>query len=118
MILLVSEFTILEGKVDGALKLVSRVKEEAEKGQPGTLVYLVHRKLDAHGKPGRHLVFYEEYADQAALDRHLASPSWKALVRQWDTYFEGTKPSFYALDRIAAFTRPGALPVVPADPTK
>lgn len=109
----IATFTIRRGKVPGALQLIRAVKKQAEAEQPGTLVYLVHRTLDAKGKPTRVLYFYERYRNRAALDAHLASESWEAVLTQWTRFFEGTYPKslkFFGIERIAAFARVGAIP--------
>lgn len=107
------------GKEKGALKLVNALRRQAQKAQPRTMVYLVHRKLDAKGKPTRELFFYERYRNMAALKAHLASPSWQAMVAHWPEFFEGTGPAdggpFIKLVRIAGFAREGAIPIKSAD---
>ena len=113
-----ASFTMRPGREAGALKLIRAVKRQAEREQPGTLVYLVHLLDDKDGKPGRTLVFYERYRNQAALEAHLASSSWQAVVAQWKEFFEGGSAKkgvkFAPLTRIAAFGRAGAIPVVAA----
>lgn len=111
----IATFTMRRGKVPGALKLIRAVKKQAEAEQPGTLVYLVHRTLDAKGKPTRVLYFYERYRNRAALEAHLASESWEAVLTQWTRFFEGRYPKavkFFGVERIAAFAREGAIPTV------
>lgn len=114
MITLTAQFTMKAGKVPEALKLVRAVKRQSQKEQPGTLVYMVHRVLASNGQPSRTLLFYERYRSKEALQAHLASSSWQAIVTNWSTYFEGDGPSTAItsekLDRIAAFARPGAIP--------
>ncbi|MGE0442801.1 MAG: putative quinol monooxygenase [Gemmatimonadales bacterium] len=112
MVTVFSRFTMRRGKVPGALRLVRAVKRQAEIDQAGTLVYLVHRVLDKSGKPGRELAFYECYRNPKALTAHLDSTSWRALVANWDTYFEGSskKIAFFSAKRIGAFARRGAIP--------
>ena len=103
------------GKEQGALKLVNALRREAERSQKGTVVYLVHRKLDAKGQPTRELAFYERYSSMKALQAHLASKSWQAMVTHWPEFFEGKGPKdggpFIKLVRIGAFMRKGAIPV-------
>ena len=105
MITLTAQFTMKAGQVHGALALVNAVKEQSDAEQPGTLLYLVHRVLDAKNKPTRQLLFYECYRDKQALNKHLASSSWKALTSKWSTYFEGTSSDIVvtSLDRFAGF---------------
>ena len=114
MITLTAQFTMKAGKVPEALKLVQAVKRQSEKEQPGTLVYMVHRVLGGNGQPSRTLLFYERYRSKTALQAHLDSSSWQAIVTNWSTCFEGDGPSTAitseSLERIAAFARPGAIP--------
>lgn len=46
--------------------------------EPGALVYALHRAAD---NPGR-FFFYEKYADQAAVDFHMATPYLKELLQK------------------------------------
>ncbi|MEO6525496.1 MAG: antibiotic biosynthesis monooxygenase family protein [Gemmatimonadaceae bacterium] len=115
----IATFTMRAGQEAGALKLIRAVRKQAESEQPGTLVYLVHRVLDAKGKLTRKLYFYERYSGKAALNAHLASSSWKAVGDNWPQFFEGTFPKsidFFGVKRIAAFERPGSIPSAPFRP--
>ncbi len=71
MITLVAQFTMKAGAVSRASKLVDAVRRQANEEQPGTLLYLVHRVLDAKGRETRTFLFYECYRDDAALTAHL-----------------------------------------------
>ena len=112
MICFVAELTIKPGREAGALKLVRAAACGARRGQPGTLVYFVHQvtKGAKQPKPTRTLLFYECYRNQAALNAHLASPSWQAIEAQWPRSFEG-KPlvgkgiTLTGLQRLAGFAR-------------
>jgi quinol monooxygenase YgiN len=112
----VATFTMRAGREADALQLIRAVKRQAEHEQPGTLVYLVHRVLDAKGKPTRTLYFYERYRSTAALHAHLASSSWRRVTERWTECFEGKSPKagikFFGVKRIAAFEREGAIPIV------
>src|SRR6478672_10421669 len=113
----IATFTMRGGRESDALALVRAVKRQAERDQPGTLVYLVHRTLDRKGKPTRTLYFYERYRNEAALQAHLASTSWKRVIAKWTECFEGRSPKvgikFFGVQRIAAFERAGAIPIAP-----
>jgi len=113
----VATFTMRAGRETDALALIRAVKRQAERDQPGTLVYLVHRTLDKKGKPTRTLYFYERYRNAAALNAHLASSSWKRVIAKWTDCFEGKSPKtgikFFGVKRIAAFERAGAIPIAP-----
>jgi quinol monooxygenase YgiN len=117
MITVIAHFTMRRNAVPGALRLIRAVKRQAEAEQPGTLVYLVHRKLDKQNRPLRTLVFYERYRGMRALNAHLNSSSWQAVVKNWPRYFEGASAKsskFFNVKRLAAFARPGAIRVVRA----
>lgn len=63
-----------EAELESALRaMIAPVSKE-----DGTLAYAVHR---AHDDDAR-FFFYEQYRDQAAVDRHMASPYLKALLDQ------------------------------------
>ena len=113
----IATFTMRAGRETAALALIRAVKRQAEREQPGTLVYLVHRVLDAKGKPTRTLYFYERYRNETALKAHLASSSWQRVTARWAEHFEGRSPKagikFFGVHRIAAFERAGAIPVAP-----
>lgn len=89
MVTLVAQFTMKAGAEQRALRLVDAVRQEADREQPGTLLYLVHRVMDKK-RETRTLLFYECYRDQKALDAHLASSSWTRLKRAWPRCFEGS----------------------------
>jgi quinol monooxygenase YgiN len=95
------------GEVGLALRRVQAVKRQTELEQPGACFYLVHRVLDARKRPTRTLLFYESYRDKKALDAHLASTSWKALVAGWSECFEGSASDIEvtSLQRIAGLAR-------------
>ena len=44
--------------------------------EPGNLLYVTHQDP----KDPTHFLFYEQYANQAALDAHVASAHYKELV--------------------------------------
>jgi quinol monooxygenase YgiN len=51
---------------------------EASRTEPGCLAYELNSSTE---KPGTFL-FYEKFADQAALDEHIASPYFQKFVKQ------------------------------------
>jgi quinol monooxygenase YgiN len=111
----IATFEMRKGREAGALRLIAAVKRQAEREQPGTLVYMVHRILDKRtNQPTRHLYFYERYRNQAALNAHLNSSSWKRVTAEWTRYFTGTASTgikFFGVKRLAAFARRGAIPL-------
>lgn len=114
MITIIAQFTMKAGATSLALARVAAVRRQTDREQPGALVYLVHRLLDARKRPTRTLVFYECYRDRKALQAHLDSSSWKALVKGWSDCFEGTPKDIQVtfLARLAGFAHleaPGTL---------
>ena len=57
------------------LSLLVPVSKEAD-----TLEYKIHRAIDT---PGR-FFFYEKYTDRSAIDSHIATPHFKALLSRLD----------------------------------
>jgi quinol monooxygenase YgiN len=47
------------------------------RNEPGCLKYMLHTDPEDQDK----LMFYEEFADQAALDAHIAAPYFQAFLR-------------------------------------
>lgn len=105
MITSIAHFTMKAGKEELALARLAAVRAQAEREQPGVVFYLVHRVISRKtNRPTRKLMFYESYVDDAALQRHLNSKEWKAVVKGWSDCFEGTSNvSFVSLERIAGF---------------
>jgi quinol monooxygenase YgiN len=69
MIVLIVHATIKPG-TEEAYKHVCREVTEPSRQEPGCLLYVIHQSTE---NP-LHFAFYEQYADQAALDAHRASP--------------------------------------------
>jgi quinol monooxygenase YgiN len=111
----IATFEMRRGREAGALRLIAAVKRQAEREQPGTLVYLVHRVISKQtGKPTRRLYFYERYRNKAALTAHLQSKSWNNVEKEWTRYFVGrswASIKFFGVKPIAGFARRGAIPV-------
>lgn len=105
MITVTAQFTMKAGATSLALKRIEAVRRQTDREQPGALVYLVHRLLDARKRPTRTLVFYECYRDHKALEAHLNSSSWKALVKGWSQCFEGAPKDIQVafLERLGGF---------------
>ena len=69
MICLAVTFAIQPGREDEAIELFNKLTV-ATRTEPGCLMYVAHRSLT---EP-RRFFLYEQYADQAALDAHRATP--------------------------------------------
>lgn len=70
----VAKLTSLPGQRDALAEALRSAVEHTE-GEPGTLVYILH----ADAKQADVLWMYELYTDQAALESHMGTESFKAL---------------------------------------
>ena len=75
MIIITGEITLRDDCIDQALAL-SQKHVEHSRTEPGCISHGVYRD---HERPSR-LFFYEQWADQAAIDAHFALPSSQAFV--------------------------------------
>lgn len=57
-------------------RLMLQAAAAVRANEPGNLLYLAHQDP----KDPTHFLFYEQYADQAALEAHVASTHYKELV--------------------------------------
>ncbi|CAN5138855.1 hypothetical protein BH09ACT6_BH09ACT6_21550 [soil metagenome] len=67
---LYAEFTALPGREAEVAALIGRFAETVRR-EPGNLVFAAHTKCTA----GSEFFVYEEYADEAAFQRHLETDS-------------------------------------------
>ena len=67
------------GKEDELEKLLLTLLDPVSK-ETDTLEYRIHRALD---NPGR-FFFYEKYTNRSAIDSHMATPHFKALLVKLD----------------------------------
>lgn len=74
MIIVTGSITAREGRFEEALAL-SREHVARSRAEPGCISHAVH--LDAEHP--RRLVFFEEWADMAALQEHFAVPASRAF---------------------------------------
>jgi quinol monooxygenase YgiN len=68
-------FEALPGREDDLTRELSALVEPTRK-EPGCLVYELHVDPENPGK----LMFYEKFADQAALDFHVSTSHFKKLL--------------------------------------
>ncbi|RSK44292.1 putative quinol monooxygenase [Hymenobacter perfusus] len=62
--------------VDTICRLMREAAAAVRAHEPGNLLYVAHQDP----KDPTHFLFYEQYANQAALDAHVASAHYKNLV--------------------------------------
>jgi quinol monooxygenase YgiN len=88
---LVVKMRTLEGKDDEAAE-VMRELAGATRQEPGCIHYIPVRSVD----DPRAFLFYEEYADRAALDAHAASEHFERLATgNLFTLLESRERSFF-----------------------
>jgi quinol monooxygenase YgiN len=77
MIVLISHLTVKPGTEEECKRLMIAMAEETRK-EPGCLLYVAHHSLE---NP-LNFVFYEQYANEAALEAHRAAPYFARYVRE------------------------------------
>jgi quinol monooxygenase YgiN len=89
-----------------AVAALTELAKAVEANEPGVLTYIPHK---AAGDPTL-IVFFEVYADEAALKNHGTQPHMAKLGEMFRTgvlkpYAEGKIAEIVKLDRIAGFSR-------------
>ncbi len=69
---------------------------KATRQEPGNKSYILHEDV---AKPGS-FYFYEEYADQAALDTHMASPHFAEAAGKFGPHL-ASAPSIVTVKRLS-----------------
>jgi quinol monooxygenase YgiN len=77
MVCLAVIYVVLPNREDEAVGLFARLTA-ASRAEPGCRMYQVHRSPE---EP-RHFFLYEQYADDAALAAHRASPHFEEYVQR------------------------------------
>jgi quinol monooxygenase YgiN len=72
-------FEAAPGREDDLVRELSALVAPTRK-EPGCIVYELHVDPEHHGK----LMFYEKFADQAAIDFHVATPHFKNFLAYRD----------------------------------
>jgi quinol monooxygenase YgiN len=99
MIILVAALSAKPGKEAELEALLTSVIPKVE-AEEGTLQYVLHRSANDPGK----FLFYEKYADKAALDFHGSTPYLKELFKGM-TELLSEKPVISLYEEIAAIKR-------------
>jgi quinol monooxygenase YgiN len=90
MIVLIVHAIIKPG-AEEAYKQVCRGVTEPSRKEPGCLQYVIHQSTE---NP-LHYAFYEQYADQAALDAHRASPHFARYRAAIEPLVESRSPGLF-----------------------
>lgn len=99
MIILVAALSAKPGKEQELEAALTAIVPQVEP-EEGTLQYVLHRSADNPGK----FLFYEKYADKAALDFHGSTPYLKQFFKQIAGLL-AEKPSISLYEEIAAIKR-------------
>ncbi|MGH3773715.1 MAG: putative quinol monooxygenase [Pseudonocardiaceae bacterium] len=70
--------------------LVRETSPKIEEGEPGTLVYAIHKVKDAPLSR----IFYELYESREAFDAHERQEYTKRFLNERDQYLTGTRVEF------------------------
>jgi quinol monooxygenase YgiN len=95
-----------EAREADAIAALTELAKAVEANEPGVLAYIPHKVA---GDPNL-VVFFEVYADEAAMKNHGAQPHLKKLGELFATglfkpFAEGKMADIVKLDRIAGFSR-------------
>ena len=95
MIVLIAQHTAQDGADDEVAELLRQMSDYCNSdAEPGCLTYIVNRNTD---NP-RHFLIYEQYADQAALEAHSATPMFKeTLLGKEIPLLESRERSFWSV---------------------
>lgn len=93
--IVVAKIRVKPGKEADAERAFRKQIEFVEQSEPGTLKYLLHRSR----KDGATFLFYEEYADAAAFDRHGKSSGMQELFAALTPLLDGA-PAIELYDEI------------------
>jgi quinol monooxygenase YgiN len=99
-------FRIDPAKETEAIAALTELAKAVEEKEPGVLAYIPHRVA---GDPTQ-IVFFEVYADEAAMKNHGAQPHLAKLgelfrAGVFKPFAEGKPVDIVKLDRIAGFSR-------------
>jgi quinol monooxygenase YgiN len=77
MLILIVHFTVKAGTEQQAISFIRKMEEHTRR-EPGNRMYVGQQSVENPRK----FCFYEQYADQAALEAHRAAPYFKQYVTE------------------------------------
>lgn len=96
MLTIVAKMKIKAGREGEAEAALQNMIEYVRRDEPGTLRYALHRSVG----DATHLLMYEQYADQAAVDTHGTSDRIQQLFATLGPLLDG-QPSIEMYQEIA-----------------
>ena len=103
MLTIIFRVKIKDGKEEEALAKVNAMAEAVQANEPGALAYVVHRNQEDSSE----IVFFERYADEAALESHSQTAHMGAMRENFAEIFDTASIKIERLDRIAGEVRAG-----------
>ena len=100
-VIVVAEVRAKPGQAD-ALRAVLLAAVAPSRQEAGNNTYRLHEDKQTPG----HFIFYENWKSQDAIDEHMRTPHFKALVAQAEPLAE---PSFWSQSRIRSLNPPAAV---------
>jgi quinol monooxygenase YgiN len=101
MIVILARFRVKDGKENEALEAMRAMAERVHEGEPGCLVYLIHRSF---AEPSE-IVWYEAYESDAALAAHGGSEHMKAFRQGLPDVVDVAQIKLERLERLDGFVR-------------
>ncbi len=103
MVTIIFRVKIKDGKEEEALEKVTTMAEAVQANEPGALAYTIHRNQEDPSE----IVFFERYADDAALESHGQTAHMGAIRENFAQIFDTASIKIERLDRIAGEVRAG-----------
>lgn len=104
MVTIIARFKLREGKEEEGLALLRTMVQQVQAQEAGALAYVCHQSKDDPSE----IVFFELYADDAALQAHGQTPHMGELRTGFGPLFDPTSVKIERLERVAGFVREGA----------
>ncbi len=102
MVSIIARFKMQAGKEDEALERLRTMVSSVQAQEPGALAYICHRSQNDPAE----IVFFEEYADDAAFQTHTQTPHMGELRAAFAAgLFDAANVKIERLERVAGFAR-------------
>ncbi len=101
MVPIVARFKVQAGKEDEALERLREMVGSVQAQEPGALAYICHRSQDDPSE----IVFFEVYADDAALQAHGRTPHMGEFRAGFAQLFDASQVKIDLLERVDGFVR-------------
>ena len=103
MVTVIFRMRIKDGKESEAVEALTKMAAAVEANEPGTAAYACHRMVDDPSQ----VVFFEVYADDAALQNHTQTPHMGEFRAAFGALFDPSTVEIERLERIGGYARAG-----------